>query len=338
MKTLYKTVDEYNKFVIKHLRTLAPFIQSYAMGDFTKEIPISDEESEFTEIYVGLRLMIDDIKYLMKEKDEAIKKARLYEQTLELHAKELAEVNKELQHFTYIVSHDLRAPLFNLKGFSAELQSSADTIQSIINSNSKTFTKEQKQVLTITVSENIPDALKFIDSSVTRMDNFINALLKLSRLGRRKLNFEKINMNDLVEQVIQSLTFQIKHDNVKIKKNKLPAIIADSTAMEQVMTNLINNAVNYLEPDRRGEIEIDAYPQNSKIVFRVCDNGRGIAESDKKKVFAPFRRAGKQNVKGEGMGLAYVQVLVQKHGGKIWFESFFGKGYNISLFRFQSFV
>ncbi len=87
------------------------------------------------------------------------------------------------------------------------------------------------------------------------------------------------------------------------------------------MGNLLNNAVLYLDPVRPGEIEITGERDHDETTFRVCDNGRGIAGEDMPKVFAPFRRVGKQDVPGEGMGLPYVQALVRRHGGRIWCES-----------------
>ena len=92
------------------------------------------------------------------------------------------------------------------------------------------------------------------------------------------------------------------------------------------MGNILNNAVKYLDPERPGQIEVTAETNNGEQLFRIRDNGRGIAEEDMHKVFAPFRRAGKQDTQGEGMGLAYVQTLVRRHSGRIWCESELGKG------------
>jgi signal transduction histidine kinase len=106
----------------------------------------------------------------------------------------------------------------------------------------------------------------------------------------------------------------------------LPQVVADRTSMEQIMGNLLSNAINYLDRDRPGEIEISGERGQQETTVRVRDNGRGIAEDDMDKVFAPFRRAGRQDRPGEGMGMAYVQALVRRHGGRIWCESELGVG------------
>jgi signal transduction histidine kinase len=158
------------------------------------------------------------------------------------------------------------------------------------------------------------------------MDHFINALLKLSRLGRRELNLERVNMNALVRGTLETLAHQIKQHQMQVTIGPLPEVVADRTSMEQILGNILDNAIIYLEPGRPGEIEITGERNANEALFRIRDNGRGVAQEDMDKVFAPFRRAGKQDVPGEGMGLAYVQALVRCHGGRIWCESELGVG------------
>jgi signal transduction histidine kinase len=111
----------------------------------------------------------------------------------------------------------------------------------------------------------------------------------------------------------------------------LPQVVADRLAMEQIMGNLLTNAVTYLRPGCPGEIEITGEEGTEEISFHIRDNGRGIAEEDRHKVFEPFRRAGRQDVPGEGMGLAFVQALVRRHGGHIWYTSKVGEGTTFSI-------
>jgi signal transduction histidine kinase len=101
----------------------------------------------------------------------------------------------------------------------------------------------------------------------------------------------------------------------------LPQVVADKTALEQIVGNILNNAINYLEPGRPGEIEIYGERNHRETTFHIRDNGRGIAAADMNKIFDLFRRAGRQDVPGEGMGLAYVRALVRRHGGQIWCDS-----------------
>ncbi|MBU0704404.1 MAG: PAS domain S-box protein, partial [Chloroflexi bacterium] len=248
------------------------------------------------------------------------------EEQLQHYAAELEQTNEEVKQFAYIVSHDLRAPLVNLKGFAAELRAALAVIGSAMITTLPHLDERRRQSVTMALEEDVPEALGFIDSSVTRMDSFINAVLKLSRLGRRELKLEPVDMNALVQATLQTLAHQIEECKVSMTVGSLPEVIADRTSMEQVLGNLLNNAVIYLDPDRPGEIEITAECEHDKTMFHVRDNGRGIAERDMDKVFAPFRRAGSQDVPGEGMGLPYVQTLVRRHGGRIWVESEPGKG------------
>lgn len=240
---------------------------------------------------------------------------------LETQATQLKAANEELKQFASIVSHDLRAPLLNIRGFSKELRfafmdSGVPLGQANIN-----LEPDQFQALAEALEKDIPEALEFIDSSVARMDGFLNALLKLSRLGRRELQFEIIDVKHLVNETLKTLGHQIETKQVKIHVETLPRIYADRISLEQIFGNILTNAVNYLEPSRPGRVVINASLNTDETVFSIQDNGRGIAESDNPKIFTPLRRAGAQDVPGEGMGLAYVQTLVGLHGGKLWFES-----------------
>jgi signal transduction histidine kinase len=189
----------------------------------------------------------------------------------------------------------------------------------------------RRQELLTAIDEDVPEALGFITSSVDRMDHLINALLKLSRLGRREISPEPLDMPALVQTTLQTLAHQIESRQVAVHVAPLPTVMADPTAMEQILGNILNNAVLYLDPVRPGQIEIGGEwgDENTRIYIR--DNGRGIASEDMDKVFAPFRRIGKPDVAGEGMGLAYVQALVRRHGGQIWCESAPGVGTTFTI-------
>jgi PAS domain S-box-containing protein len=238
--------------------------------------------------------------------------------------RDLAEVevaNEEMKTFAYIVSHDLRAPLVNLKGFSAELKDSMEILSPHLQHLLNGVDEATREELVVVLEEDIPEALGFIETSVTRMDGFINSVLKLSRIGRRELAFQPVDVAEFVETCRQSLGHQMEERRVELIVGELPQVIADPTALEQVIGNLLTNAVNYLDPERPGRIEIGGEKTPLGTKFWIKDNGRGISKADEEKIFAPFRRAGKQDVKGEGMGLSYVRTMVRQHGGQIWFES-----------------
>jgi len=253
------------------------------------------------------------------------------EEKLKAFSDELQEINEELKSFAYIVSHDLRAPLVNIKGFSDELIFSIRELGPLLGKYLDGFPPAERQKFSEVLNKDIPEALQFIGSSVSRMDNLINAILKLSRAGRRKLNPEPLDVQGLVRQIVNSLTHQIESGKITVTAEGLPDVIADRTAMEQVFGNLLDNAIKYLEPGRTGEIEITAERNEEEVVFHVRDNGRGMAEEDIPKAFEIFRRVGKQDVPGEGMGLAFVKTQVRLHGGRIWCTSEQGKGTTFSF-------
>jgi signal transduction histidine kinase len=178
----------------------------------------------------------------------------------------------------------------------------------------------------MTLEEGIPEALGFIDASVSELDRLVTAIRNLSSLSHREIRRKPVDMNTLIQATLDRLTDQIKERQVTVTVGPLPEVVADQAAMEEIMIHLLRNAVLYLDPERPGAIEITAEQNHDETLFRVQDNGRGIAEGDKDKVFAPFRRAGRQDVPGEGMGLPYVQTLVRRHGGRIRFVSEVGVG------------
>jgi PAS domain S-box-containing protein len=283
-----------------------------------------------SEMRLGTRRMFTGIVHditARKEAEDALRQARdELERRVQERTAELEAANEEVKRFAYIVSHDLRAPLVNIKGFAAELHTACETVQDAVQAAVPHLEARQRSDLTVALTRDVPEALSFIDASVTRMDTLIQALLQLSRLGRRELYVERLEMDALVKEVLQALEHQIIQRRVRVIVIDLPPVHADRTAMEQIFSNLLSNAITYLEAGRPGEVVITAAHHPEATTFHVHDNGRGIAAEDMPKVFEPFRRVGKQDVAGEGIGLAYVQALVRRHGGTIWCHSTLGVG------------
>lgn len=234
---------------------------------------------------------------------------------------EFRKINEELKNFVYIVSHDMRAPLVSIKGFTGELERSLEEINAVINACGRQVSAEHRERLAEILQQDVAEDIKFIGSAVSRIDGQINAILALSRLGQKALKPEPVNMEALVRAILSSLAHQIEQRRVTVTVGEMPAITADRISLEQIMGNLLDNAVKYLDPRRDGEIAITAEEGEAEVTVRVRDNGRGIAGDDIRKVFDLFRRAGRQDVPGEGAGLAYVKTLVHRHGGRIWCES-----------------
>jgi signal transduction histidine kinase len=249
----------------------------------------------------------------------AIDNARLVE-TLRQHTIELEARNEELERFTYVASHNLRTPLVNLQGFASELRAAFAAMMPTIASALPHLDEEQRQTIAA-LQKDVPEALNFIDSSATDLGRLTHALSKLSRLGHYELNLQPIDTYTLVQEILHTLSPQIAAHGATVTVDSLPQVIADRSAMKRIMKNLLNNALLYLVPGRPGEIEISAESNRDETTFHIRDNGRGIAEENMHKVFAPFRRAGELDVPGEGMGLVYAQTLIRRHGGRIWCKS-----------------
>ena len=243
------------------------------------------------------------------------------ERQLRHYAEELEKRNDDIRNFAYIVSHDLRAPLVNLKGFSAELRAAVNEVKPIVIDLLPTLAEDDRQRVQLAIQEDVPEALEFIEHSVTRMDKFLSAVLQLSRFGRRELNFEPVDVNAVASDVLESLKHQIERQGIVVNLDPLPTVVADRTSIEQILNNLLSNAVKYLAPERPGRIDIYAEETVDETTIFVRDNGRGIAAEDFDKVLMPFRRTGKQDVPGEGVGLSYADTLVRRHNGSLDFES-----------------
>ncbi|MGC4024193.1 MAG: CHASE3 domain-containing protein [Mesorhizobium sp.] len=244
---------------------------------------------------------------------------------------ELGRANEEIQRFAYIVTHDLRAPLVNIMGFTSELEASIAPIQTLVkDAQAQGVENEQAR---ISASEDLPEAISFIRSSTKKMDGLINAILKLSREGRRELIPEQITLRSLIEQCLDSVQHQLSDSGGEaVIDVRAPKIISDRLSLEQILGNLIDNAVKYAEPDRplRITIRTKSVPGH-RIAIEIEDNGRGIAEHDSERVFDLFRRSGTQNVAGEGIGLAYVRSAIRNLGGDITLASRLGKGTTFTI-------
>lgn len=238
---------------------------------------------------------------------------------------ELTRANEEIQRFAYIVSHDLRAPLVNVMGYTSELEQAGKTIDKAIAAAEK-VRKVDPDVI-IAVREDVPEAIGFIRASTEKMDRLINAILKLSREGRRNLVPELLDMTVMVQNIADSVRHQTQASGAEIVVEPLPALESDRLSIEQVMGNLIDNAVKYLDPSRTGRIVVTGEDVPAGwVTYRISDNGRGISDRDHERIFELFRRSGRQDRPGEGLGLAFVRNSVRRLGGDITVESELGKG------------
>ncbi|MDR3588650.1 MAG: PAS domain S-box protein [Negativicutes bacterium] len=239
---------------------------------------------------------------------------------------ELTETNKELTSFANSIAHDFRSPMVNLKGFSHELGASITEVRQALQQAGAGLPEAERERISELLEKDVPEALGFIYTSVDRLDKMVNALLGLARLGRRELTFEDVDMEAVAISAVQAYKHEIDSKKIAVTVGKLPKVSTNRLAMEQILGNLVDNAVKYLRPQVPGQIRIEAAAAGDEYLVSVTDNGRGIANDDHEKIFQAFRRAGVQDAPGDGMGLAYVRTLVRQLGGRVWCESELGAG------------
>ena len=247
---------------------------------------------------------------------------------------DLTRANEEIQRFAYIVSHDLRSPLVNVMGFTAELEAATTSLREFIDSAEKRAPGILTDEARMAAREDLPEAISFIRTSTQKMDRLINAILRLSREGRRVLLPEPLSLADIAGTVRDSLQHLADDRDAEIVVEKpLPTLVGDRVAIEQVLSNLIENAIKYSSPDRPPRIVIRGRSERDRRIIEVADNGRGIAEADHARIFDLFRRSGVQDQQGEGIGLAHVRALVYRLGGTIDVTSTLGAGtiFTVSL-------
>ena len=240
---------------------------------------------------------------------------------------DLQRANDEIQRFAYIVSHDLRAPLVNVMGYTAELEAGLGTLSALCE-DPKLDELASGPGARAAIREDLPESIGFIRTSTHKMDGLIKAILKLSREGQRVLRPEPIDLQEFFQSSIAAVQHRLNESEGQAEiVGQLPVIESDRLALEQVFGNLLDNAIKYTVRDRKPKITIRQRPSLwGAVVIEVEDNGRGIAAEDAERVFDLFRRAGVQDKQGEGIGLAHVRTLVRRLGGDIVMTSELGKG------------
>jgi signal transduction histidine kinase len=279
-------------------------------------------------------------------RDEA--EARLRDANLNLESivdertADLREANEEIQRFAYIVSHDLRSPLVNIMGFTSELEELGGDIFRRIGGLARVPAEgaplapagpgeivlegADKQL-----SADFSEALGFIKSSIAKMDRLISAILNLTREGRREFQPVKIDTRELISAIVSTLAHQAAEAQAEIHLEPLPDLVSDRLALEQIFSNLIDNAIKYLRHGVPGEIRIRGRTKLGYAIFEISDNGRGIDPKDHQRIFDLFRRAGTQDKPGQGIGLAHVRALVRRLGGTMSVSSELNAGSTFTI-------
>lgn len=242
------------------------------------------------------------------------------EQEREKTLQRLEAKNRELQSLVYISSHDLQSPLVNIRGFAGELKTTCTQLKDALK---KCGVYEQIEPLL----KDVDQSLYFIDSGAEKMQILIEGLLKLSRIGSMELTLQTVHMNGLIKSILEGLRFQIQKAGCEITVDPLPPCHSDLYQVNQVFTNLVENAVKYLDPSRPGKIRITGQEKNGLCEYRVIDNGIGIPPEHHDKIFEIFHRLNPDGpVKGIGLGLAIVRRILDKLDGTIHVISDTGEG------------
>lgn len=213
----------------------------------------------------------------------------------------LHAAHEELRTFVQIASHDLRTPLVNLNAFTAEMRLLGED-----------GLKE--------------GGLDFLEASARNLEQLSNAFIRLSRFNLRPLHWVTMDSNVLIWKVLAPLSEALHRQHSVVQLGPLPRVRADRWALEQIFREFLTNAIHYLRPETPGLVRVEGEETKKEVIFRIIDNGRGIAEDDWDKVFQPFRRCGRSESPGEGMGLVFARTLIRRHGGRTWFTSVPGEG------------
>ena len=315
--------------VTRPLRRLAEGTQRISKGDLDFKIETRSKDE--------LGILGNSFNDMTSQLKDSKKKLQDYAENLEVmvddKTKEIAQMldelrykNKEMEQIVYVASHDLRSPLLNIQGFSKELQSAVERIRTILDEIE--LPVEARAKFAEPLEDDIPDALRFILTSSSKMDALLSGLLRVSRLGRAALNIEPLDINKLISDITETHKYMIQEANVRIQINELPSCRGDEVKINQVFSNLIDNALKYRDIKKDGIITISGKKEDGNVVYCLEDNGIGIAEKHQEKIFEIFHRLhpAADDVTGEGLGLSIVRRIIDRHGGKIWLESEPGKG------------
>jgi hypothetical protein len=231
----------------------------------------------------------------------------------------LQEANDEIQRVAEVLERDLRPPLSNIMGFTGELEALRnDPLGRAEGTIENPATKALRQ--------DYDGALWFIRSSVSRVDRLVGAVVYLAQIGRRDFKAEIVDLDRLVRTLAADFSNRAEKGGVRLSVGKLPSIVSDRGALEQILANLLDNAVKFLR-DGPGHITVTATETEAGMIeIAVTDNGRGIAAMDRPRIFDLFRRAGTPDRPGEGIGLAVARTLVRRLGGSIRVESELDRG------------
>jgi len=252
----------------------------------------------------------EQLRFALEAQKTHIAQIERQQQEVQRHVQALNRSNEELEEFAYIISHDLKEPLRGIHGYTRIIQ----------EDYSEQIGPEGRE------------ALAKVCRLTSRLESLINSLLYYSRVGRDELEFKPVDLNELLSHILEGLRATLDENTVDIRiPRPLPAVLCDSVRIGEVFQNLILNAIKYNDNQEKWiEIGVHGGPGGdpSECILYAKDNGIGIRKGHQQRIFGIFKRLhGRQRYGGgTGVGLTLVKKIVERHGGRIWVESEFGKG------------
>lgn len=250
-------------------------------------------------------------------------KKQAQEQQIKL-VEQLQAKNQELEDIIHIINHDLRTPFVTIRGFSRLLTESCRQIQSALAEHD--VPDKLKKELSPLLEDDIPEATYLINKGVSKLSSMLEGMVRIAKLGTSATEMVKLDMNDLLTEVVETLTFNAKEMGAKIEFDKLPQCYGDKLQIEALFSNLVSNALKFLNPARSGIVKISGRKEKGASIYCVQDNGIGIEPENLDGIFEMFYRVNTESEQSQGVGLSIVRQVIHRHNGRVWVESEPGKG------------
>jgi signal transduction histidine kinase len=292
-------------------------------GDLSQRVPVTTND-ELSELARSFNRMVEQLQASKVELEE-------YTKRLEASAGELSSLNEEMEDLLRVVSHDLRAPLINVQGFSKRLEplmeETARALDRVAAHSQTNGTREELETIKANLETRVTESLRYISKGVEKMDALLASLLAISRVGRKADPVRPNDLNEILGDVLATFHHQLEERAIKVIHHPLPKDVpCRRNEINQVFSNLVSNAINYMGPSEQRFIEIGATEHSDHLECFVRDTGVGVGLEDQDRIFQMFTRLQTVDVPGEGIGLAYVRKILRGHGGKVWVDSRRGQG------------
>ncbi len=293
-------------------------------GDLTQYVAVTTND-ELGELARSFNRMVEELQASKATLEEHAKR-------LERSTQELSLLNQEMEDLLRVVSHDLRAPLINIQGFSKRLE---PIMQEMVKSldqlaaqhPDQAALRAQVDTLRGNVQARFTESLRFISKGVEKMDALLASLLAVSRVGRKADPIQPHDLDGILDDVIATFDHQLKEQAIQVIRHPLPrGVRCRRNEVNQVFSNLVSNAISYMGASGNRFIEIGGAVDGELAECYIRDTGIGISPEDHERVFQMFTRLLAVEVPGEGVGLAYVKKILRSHGGTIRVMSQKGQG------------